>query len=312
MEDKWLGDATQQILGPLAKLTPPEVRDLWAFYEAGFHNLLGISTQQRYGKEAMKTALSLVSDNQLSLTKCAIIVGEHANTRNFRALLREIASHFDPRYDVTILSKIPMDTLDFTSYTMNLGSKILIDATPKLAAVSSGGNYPSRKPSQYFEMVGSHTEKDLSAIDMRIKEWQVLENVLLVVKVEGPYKLVPNAANNMENEVPSPGKTLGREVIEKLIAQENLGRLQKGVKIVAAVSEDVNISNDLEVIWGIFTRFDAARDIAFTKSSLEGVTVLYEGIMGIDATWKPGYPNPCELPDEMVLKVEKRWKEYGF
>jgi 4-hydroxy-3-polyprenylbenzoate decarboxylase len=312
MEDKWLGNATQQILGPLAKLTHPEVRDLWAFYEAGFHNLLGVSTSQRYGKEAMKTGLSLVSDNQLSLTKCAVIAGEHANSRNFRALLREIGAHFDPRYDLMILNKIPMDTLDFTSYTMNLGSKILFDATPKLGAISSGGNYPPRKPSRYLEMVGSRPERDLSAFDMRIRDWQVLENTLLVVRVDGPYKSEPNAAKSMENEVPLRKKTPGREIVEKLISEENLARLPKGTKIVAAVSADVNLSSDIEVIWGIFTRFDAARDVMLTSASLEGVTALYEGVIGIDATWKPGYPNPCEIPDEITSKVEKRWKEYGF
>ena len=40
MEDKYLGDATQQILGPLAKLIHHEIKNVWAYYEAGFHNLL--------------------------------------------------------------------------------------------------------------------------------------------------------------------------------------------------------------------------------------------------------------------------------
>jgi 4-hydroxy-3-polyprenylbenzoate decarboxylase len=76
--------------------------------------------------------------------------------------------------------------------------------------------------------------------------------------------------------------------------------LPKGVKIVAAVSEDVNLSSDMEVMWGIFTRFDAARDVAFTRSTLTGISVTNEGIMGIDATWKHGYPNPCIMPDDVL------------
>jgi len=43
MEDKFLGDATQRILGPLAKLLHTEVKGLWAYYEAGFHNFLAVS-----------------------------------------------------------------------------------------------------------------------------------------------------------------------------------------------------------------------------------------------------------------------------
>ena len=74
MEDKFLGDATQKILGPLAKLLHSEVRSLWAYYEAGFHNLLVVSIEERYQKEAMKTALGLMGTQQLSLTKCLIMI----------------------------------------------------------------------------------------------------------------------------------------------------------------------------------------------------------------------------------------------
>jgi len=311
MEDKWLGDATQLILGPLAKLTHPEVKDVWAFYESGFHNLLGVATQQRYAKEAMKTALSIATDGQLSLTKCAIIVNSEVNNRDFRALLRAIKQHFDPHYDILIVPNVAMDTLDFTSYTMNLGSKMLIDATEKFRATASGGAYPERTPSPYFELTGKETV-DARTIDTRIIDSRVFDDVLLVVKVEGPHKASENAAIHLENEIQVPQKTIGREVIERLVAEENLPKLPEGVKIIAAVSDDVDLGSDMEVIWGIFTRFDAARDVMFTKSVLVGVTAVHQGVMGIDATWKPGYPNPCELPAEIPQLVNDRWKEYGF
>jgi 4-hydroxy-3-polyprenylbenzoate decarboxylase len=312
MEDKWLGDATQQILGPLAKLTHSEVRDVWAFYESGFHNLLGVSMRQRYGKEAMKTALSISSDGQLSLTKCAVIVGDKVNNRNFRTLLQQIRDHFDPHYDALIISKVPMDTLDFTSYTMNLGSKLLIDATPKLTGVSSGGNYPPRMSSALLAMTGSEYNGDVLSLDHNITEAVCIEDTLLVVKVKGAFTADTNAAFQMENAVTQPQITVGRRVIDKLVSREFITRLPKGVKIVAAVSEDVNLSVDLEIIWGIFTRFDAARDVTFTKVHLENVSAVYDGVMGIDATWKPGYPNPCRITPETEKKINDRWKEYGF
>lgn len=68
----------------------------------------------------------------------------------------------------------------------------------------------------------------------------------------------------------------------------------------------------MEIIWGIFTRFDAARDVLFTRSALNNITPMHEGIMGIDATWKPGYPNPCVMSDEIIKRVDSRWKEIGF
>ena len=45
----------QEVMGPLIRLIRPEVQDLWAYYEAGFHNLLVVGVHQRYGKEAIKT-----------------------------------------------------------------------------------------------------------------------------------------------------------------------------------------------------------------------------------------------------------------
>src|SRR5690606_20741104 len=46
-EDRAIGDALQEMMAPLARMMHPEVRDLWAFYEAGFHNLLAISVRER-------------------------------------------------------------------------------------------------------------------------------------------------------------------------------------------------------------------------------------------------------------------------
>jgi 4-hydroxy-3-polyprenylbenzoate decarboxylase len=311
MEDKWLGDVNQLILGPLARLTHTEVRDIWAFYEAGFHNLLGIAAAQRYAKEAMKTALSVATDGQLSLTKCAIVVNSQVNNRSIRALLRSIRDHFDPHYDFLLIPNVAMDTLDFTSYTMNLGSKMLLDATEKLPTTASGGNYPPRIPSPFYERTG-RTPEDLKNLDYRIREWTVLEETLLIVKVEGAFRANQNSANRQENEFTPIHKTIGREIIEKLVHESTIEKLPKGVKIVAAVSEDVDLHSDLEIIWGIFTRFDAARDVIFTRSTLVGSSPVYEGIMGIDATWKLGYPNPCEMTDEVRQRVEDRWSEYGF
>ncbi len=131
MEDKFLGDATQKILGPLVRLIHKEVTALWAYYEAGFHNLLVVAIEQRYQKEAMKTALGLMGTDQLSLTKCIVTVSAGVDPRDWDGVLREVRDHFDPHFDFVMIPKVPLDTLDFTSFTMNLGSKMIIDATRK-------------------------------------------------------------------------------------------------------------------------------------------------------------------------------------
>ena len=79
----------------------------------------------------MKTALGLMGMSQLSLTKCIVLVTEGVNVRNFDDVMKEVRDHFDPHFDFVMIPRVPLDTLDFTSYTMNLGSKMILDATRK-------------------------------------------------------------------------------------------------------------------------------------------------------------------------------------
>jgi 4-hydroxybenzoate decarboxylase subunit C len=274
-EDKYLGDASQEIMGPLLKIIKPEIQDLWAYYEAGFHNLLAVSVNQRYGKEAIKTGLGLLGEGQLSLTKCMILVDGAVNPRDFHAVMQAVQHNYDPAEDTILLPGVPLDTLDFTSYTMNLGSKIILDATRK----------PNTRNGKRV-ILGTDAFDDLKDRDSRIVGWRLWDEALLVVKV----------------------KKEGRAVLEKLVQE----RVLEGVKIIAVVSQDVDLDDRVSTIWGLFTRFDAARDIVFTETHLVGPVARYKGRLGIDATFKPGYPEPLEMTDEVREKVNVRWADYGI
>jgi hypothetical protein len=41
-----------------------------------------------------------------------------------------------------------------------------------------------------------------------------------------------------------------------------------------------------------------------------GARPVYRGIVGIDATWKQGYPLPLEMDESIVRLVDSRWREY--
>jgi 4-hydroxybenzoate decarboxylase subunit C len=277
MEDKFLGDATQQILGPLVKLLHREVRDVWAYYEAGFHNLLVVSVEERYKKEAMKAALGLLGTGQLALTKCLVLVSQDVDPKDWPAVVREIRDHFDPHFDFVLLPKVPLDTLDFTSFAMELGSKMIIDATKKQRQIQD-------KRLEIKENRHSQPIKDIRSIDRRITDYSVIEECFLIVKVQSG----------------------GRKVIEKLVKQKPL----QTFKIIAAVSEDVDIRKKENYIWGIFTRFDCERDIIFNEQGLVGISPVYKGVMGIDATWKKGYPAPLQMEPAIVKRVDERWDSY--
>ena len=273
MEDKYLGDATQQILSPLARLIHHEVKNVWAYYEAGFHNLLVVSVDERYQKEAMKAALGLMGTGQLSLTKCLITVSEHVDVRNFNEVMKAVRENFDPHFDFVMIPKVPLDTLDFTSFTMNLGSKMIIDATEK------------KKPKQKINVKKlNEVVKTLTSFDRRIIDARLIEGAFLLVKV----------------------KKEGDAVIKKIVKHPDL----EGVKMAATVSFDVDINEQESYIWGVFTRFDCERDISFSEQKMIGISPIYKGILGIDATWKNGYPNPLRMDDAIVKKVDERWDSY--
>jgi 4-hydroxy-3-polyprenylbenzoate decarboxylase len=277
MEDKFIGDASQEILGPLVKLIHAEITDMWAYYEAGFHNLLVVAVDQRYAKESMKTALGLMGMSQLALTKCIILVSEGVNVRNFNEVLKEVRGHFNPHYDFVMIPRVPLDTLDFTSYTMNLGSKMIIDATRKQR--SERQNPRRRGPD-----LGRRQLAAVRASDRRILDVRFVQDTMLIVKVRGE------------------GMPIAKKLARSKVLQD--------VALITVVSDDVNIDDRENYIWGIFTRFDCERDIIFTEQKMIGVSPIYKGVMGIDATWKKGYPKALAMAEETRALVDKRWDSY--
>ena len=308
-EDKYIGNATQEILGPLIKLLHPEIRELWAYFEAGFHNLLVVSVRQRFYKEGLKTALGLMGTGQLALTKCMVLVDENVDARDFNAVLRAIRDHFDPEHDFLLLPGVPLDTLDFTSYQMNLGSKMVIDATSGATDLLHGR--PGADHQAVHEAMGSVTLPGVDAavpehasaagpgpaqsgagrladprsLDSRVIAYRVLEDSLLVVQVAED----------------------GRQVVERLL-QTDLGP----VRWVVAVSKDVDLHQHDLLLWGMFTRFDCARDIVFSKVRNRGAWTTCYGVMGIDATFKPGYPDRLEMEPEIIQRVDRKWDSLGL
>jgi UbiD family decarboxylase len=269
-EDKFLGIAAGELIGPLVRLLNPNITGLYAYDAACFHNLLGVALQERHPKEVLKTAFNLLGTGQLSLTKVLVLVREDVDPRSFKALLAELWWRFEPGERMLLLPIAPLDTLDYTSFTMHIGSKVIFDAT--------GERLTSEPPPREI--------KDPTAFDSRVSGWKVLDGGFLVVKV-----------------VTEP-----RAVLARLMQWDGLGR----VRFVAAVSQDVDLSSEEGTIFGIFSRFDPGRDMLFSEQKFVGARPVYGGRIGIDATWKEGYPLPLAMSDEVVRRVDRRWDEYGI
>jgi 4-hydroxy-3-polyprenylbenzoate decarboxylase len=77
--------------------------------------------------------------------------------------------------------------------------------------------------------------------------------------------------------------------------------------MVVAVSPDVPLDDDELLLWGIFTRFDCARDIVPASVESRGAWLACRGPLAIDATWKAGYPEPVASPPEVIAAVDSWW-----
>ena len=267
-EDKYMGIAAGEMIGPLIRVINPNVVDLYAYDDAGFHNLLAVALKERHPKEVLKTSLALLGTGQLALTKVAVMLREDVPVRSFPAVLRELWYRFEPEERMLLLPIGALDTLDYTSYVMHVGSKLVLDAT--------GEPVTDRPPPAGVT--------DPAGFDRRVVRHRLLDGGFLAVVV----------------------RQEARAVLEGLVRWEGLGP----VKFVVAVSDDIDLASETSVVWGIFTRFDPARDMIFERQDFVGARPVYRGRVGIDATWKTGYPLPLTMPDEIVRLVDRRWGEY--
>ncbi len=269
-EDKFIGNALQSMTLPILRLMHPEVVDAWAYYETGFHSLFVVSVRERYRKEAVKTALGLLGTGQLSLTKVLVTVGPEVNVRDFHAVLEALRDHFDPAEDFLLLPGTPFDTLDFTSFKMNMGSKMILDAVDR----------PDVRPNP----PGEFESFNAAAVHHRVEKWRLLDDALLVVQVDRDPWPVLEAFQGLPPDAAPP--------------------------LVAAVSADVDLEDMESLLWGIFTRFEPARDVRFATSRMIGAQPRWEGRLVVDATWKNGYPSPVLMDTDIVRRVDRRWSEY--
>jgi len=256
------------MIGPLIRVINPNVVDLYAYDDAGFHNLLAVALKERHPKEVLKTALALLGTGQLALTKVAVMLREDVQVRSFPAVLRELWYRFEPEERMLLLPIGALDTLDYTSYVMHVGSKLVLDA--------AGEPVTDRPPPTVV--------LDPGGFDRRVVGHRLLDGGFLVVAV----------------------RQEPRAVLEGLVRWEGLGP----VKFVVTVSDDIDLRDQSSVLWGIFTRFDPARDMIFGRQAFVGARPVYGGRIGIDATWKTGYPLPLTMSEEIVRLVDRRWGEY--
>ena len=273
-EDFYIGEALQALTLPLLRQIKPAIKDLWAYPETGFHPLAVMAVEERYPHEALKHALSMLGEGQLSLTKVMISVKADVDVRNFRAISKSLWRHLKPE-GIHLLAPTAQDTLDFTGPAMNTGSRLILIGT---------GDGQGQERTHLPPLPTAVTEVHL----------QILEAVAI-----GPAFLMLKISNNCSDV----------RTLQKLLQRDKVARQYL---FHVLVSEDVPIQDPILRLWGWFTRFDPAADIYPAGQSVRGNRLLFEFPILLDARWKKGYPQPVEFNAEVERRVNDKWASYGI
>jgi UbiD family decarboxylase len=272
-EDFFIGNALQEMCVPLLKMMKSGIVDLWSYAETGFHPLAAMSVTERYGKEALKYALGILGEGQLSLTKVLMVVDGDVNVRDFYAVSRALREHLDPVDGLHLLAPTAQDTLDFTGPAINFGSRLLLLA-------NKGKNSPLRP--------APPAPPKPAEVHPGIRALRAFGEGVLMVQVF---------------------KDWNRDEIQKSLEGHPV---TKQYIVHVAVSEDVEIVDDRMALWGWFTRFDPYLDIHPAEREVRGNKLILHFPMLIDATWKEGYRKPVEFDPEIEKRVNDKWDSYGI
>ena len=128
-EDACIGNCITSLFKPCLRFLIPNLADIHTYSEAGFHSLATIQVRSRYKKEALTTALRVLGEGQLSLTKSLIVVDQDVALNDIRAVLTHFLERFSPEEDVIVLPHTSTDTLDIASTKLNHGAKIILLGT---------------------------------------------------------------------------------------------------------------------------------------------------------------------------------------
>jgi 4-hydroxybenzoate decarboxylase subunit C len=124
-EDAYIGSLIQKLIRPFLSLVMPNLAEVYAYPEAGFHSVAAIRIKERYEKEALQLALRVLGEGQLSLSKILFVTDAALPLDNFASLLAALLSRMRAEEDIIVLPSTSNDTLDMTGPKQNSGSKAL-------------------------------------------------------------------------------------------------------------------------------------------------------------------------------------------
>ncbi|SIN83942.1 UbiD family decarboxylase [Fibrobacter sp. UWB11] len=302
-EDTLFGKFIHEITKPMVPASLPGVYGIHAVDDAGVHPLclaLGseafrpyASSEEREPMELLKTANALLGFNQASLTKYLLIAAKEDDTRldvnNVPAFFGHVLErvHFDR--DLHFQTATTIDTLDYTSTSLNHGSKIVIAAAG----------------AKCRELRNNPSDLQTLALPQGFKNATIVMPGVLII--EGPvFNETPAALDKAETF---------RELIAALAHwefRENypwISIVDEGAINANNTASTNNILSDF--LWLTFTRSDPAQDIYGLDEVFENKHWKCKAPLIVDARIKPQHQKQLEISAEITARAKQILKDAG-
>lgn len=292
-----LGVALNEVFVPILQKQFPEIEDFYLPPEGCSYRMAVVTMKKQYPGHAKRVMMGVWSFlRQFMYTKFVIVCDETVDARNWQSVVCAMNAHMDPVRDTLFIENTPIDSLDFASPVVGLGSKMGLDATKKwLAELAMSATTIGER--------SAPTANDLEQVKFDIKA-----QIPSVIDIHLPTATAVNQMIIASMDKQSTGE--GKALIEA-IWQHYSPFIEP--KFVVVVDKDVNIDDWHDVIWAITTRMDPARDTHQWCSSDKTLSRF-----GLDATNKTAqeatreWGVPISKSPELVNKIDQIWPKLGI
>lgn len=284
-----LGVALNEVFVPILQKQFPEIADFYLPPEGCSYRMAIVTLKKQYPGHAKRVMLGVWSFlRQFMYTKFVIVCDEQVNARDWPQVIEAMVSNMSPQRDTLFIEHTPIDSLDFASPVVGLGSKIGLDATRKWEAeLSISATTNNKEPASLsLDTIKASLAGEPEIIDVALPESAHGQLVLLLI-------------NKQEA---GQGQKILERVIDCLSAYHP-------PKFVILCDDDVNIHDWNDVIWAMTTRMDPARD---------SLHIANRDLLCFDATNK--LPNeverewgtPIRKDPTLVAKIDTLWNKLGI
>ncbi|EPO3010809.1 4-hydroxy-3-polyprenylbenzoate decarboxylase [Vibrio cholerae] len=284
-----LGVALNEVFVPILQKQFPEIADFYLPPEGCSYRMAIVTLKKQYPGHAKRVMLGVWSFlRQFMYTKFVIVCDEQVNARDWPQVIAAMVNHMSPLRDTLFIEHTPIDSLDFASPVVGLGSKIGLDATVK---------WPAELVLSNSDQSDNTTELSLEVLKACLSDEADVLDVALPEAANG--KLVLLLINKQEA---GQAQQLLQRVVDKLNGDSPL-------KFVILCDDDVNIHDWNDVIWAMTTRMDPARD---------SLRIVGQDLICFDATNKlpdeveREWGTPIRKDPKLVAKIDSLWDELGI